>query len=220
MEYPYWVICNQTEIFGSDFCLKQTIHEGIIPDNFTYPFVLKACAEQSNLDLGRAVQKYIINSSMDWDLFVQNALVSLYAKCEDLETARSIFDEMPVKDKVSWNSIISGYASMGKWDDTFQLFEGMQEAGSNINIITLNILVGGCLSNGNFERALELLSRMYMTGSRLDLAAVIIGVGACSHISALKLGKEFHGLAIRNSLVDYVNVKKCFNYYILSLWGP
>ncbi|KAK4429561.1 Pentatricopeptide repeat-containing protein [Sesamum alatum] len=46
-----------------------------------------------------------------------------------------------------------------------------------------------------------------MSGRHLDPVAVIIGLGACSHICALKLGKEIHGLAIRNSSIDYDNVK-------------
>ncbi|KAK4429567.1 protein trichome berefringence-like 7 [Sesamum alatum] len=48
---------------------------------------------------------------------------------------------------------------------------------------------------------------MRMSGCHLDPVAVIIGLGACSHICALKLGKEIHGLAIRNSSTDYDNVK-------------
>ncbi|KAL3840078.1 hypothetical protein ACJIZ3_024669 [Penstemon smallii] len=189
------------------FAYKQMVCKGIRPDNFTYPSVLKVCAEQSNLDFGREVHKSIKASSLDWNLFVQNALVSMYGKCGDLETARSIFDEMAVKDEVSWNSIISGYASKGKWDEAFELFESMRESGMEVNIITWNTVAGGCLRTGNFKGALELLSQMRLGGNPLDPVAVIIGLGACSHISELKLGKEIHGFAIRNSFIDYINVK-------------
>ncbi|KAK4390990.1 Pentatricopeptide repeat-containing protein [Sesamum angolense] len=47
-----------------------------------------ACAEQSYLDLGKEVHRSINASSVKWNLFVQNALVSMYGKCGDLETAQ------------------------------------------------------------------------------------------------------------------------------------
>ncbi|KAK6161709.1 hypothetical protein DH2020_005090 [Rehmannia glutinosa] len=160
------------------FVYKQMCQKKIKPDHFTYPSVLKACAEQSNLDFGREVHRSINASSLKWDLFVQNALISMYGKCGDLEIALNIFNKMPVRDEVSWNSVISGYASRGMWDEAFELFESMRAAGVEANIIIWNTIAG-----------------------------VIIGLNACSHIRALKLGKEIHALAIRNSSIDYDNVK-------------
>ncbi|KAL2232279.1 UNVERIFIED_CONTAM: Pentatricopeptide repeat-containing protein [Sesamum indicum] len=189
------------------FAYEQMGLRRIRPDHCTYPCVLKACAEQSNLDFGKEVHRSINASSLKWNLFVQNALVSMYGKCGDLQTARSVFDKMPVKDEVSWNSIISGYASRGRWEEAFELFEKMQAAGVELNIITWNTVAGGCLRTGNFKGALQLICQMRMSGHHLDPVAVIIGLGACSHICALKLGKEIHGLAIRNSYTDYDNVK-------------
>ncbi|KAL8524618.1 hypothetical protein ACS0TY_014281 [Phlomoides rotata] len=189
------------------YTYKQMCCKGIRPDRFTYPSVLKACAVQSNLDFGRKVHHSIIASSLNSDLFVQNALVSMYGKCGDLESARNIFNKMPVKDDVSWNSVISEYASRGSWDEAFELFECMRVAGVEANIITWNTVAGGCLKTNNFEWALELVSQMRVVKRHLDPIALIIGLGACSHLCALRLGKEIHGLAIRNASVDYDKVK-------------
>ncbi|KAL2467851.1 Pentatricopeptide repeat-containing protein [Forsythia ovata] len=189
------------------FAYKQMVYKGIRPDNFTYPSVLKACGEQLDLGFGMEIHKSINASSLEWNLFVQNALVSMYGKCGEVDTARNIFDKMPVKDDVSWNSIISGYASKGEWGEAFKLFESMRESGVELNIITWNTIAGGCLRTGNYEGTLKLLCQMRMSGNRLDPVAMIIGLGACSHIGVLKLGKEIHGLAVRNCFVEYINVK-------------
>lgn len=189
------------------FAYKQMCQKGIRPDGFTYPSVLKACAELSDLDFGKWVHLSIKAGSLDSDLFVQNALISMYGKCGDLVTAQSIFNRMLIKDDISWNAMISEYASKGMWDEAFQLFVSMQEAGMQANVITWNTIAGGCLRTGNFERALELVSQMRVDLCCLDPVAIIIALGASSHICSLKLGKEIHGLAIRNSSIDYVNVK-------------
>lgn len=131
----------------------------------------------------------------------------MYGKCGEVDTARNIFDKMPVKDDVSWNSIISGYAFKGEWGEAFKLFESMRASGVEFNIITWNTIAGGCLRTGNYEGALKLLCQMRMNGNRLDPVAMIIGLGACSRIGVLKLGKEIHGLAIRIFFVEYINVK-------------
>lgn len=186
---------------------KHMCQKQIKPDNFTYPTILKACAELSNLDFGKEVHMSIDASSLSTDLFVQNALISMYGKCGDLDTARSIFNGMLIKDEISWNSMISEYASKDMWNEAFMLFESMQEAGIQSNVITWNTIAGGCLRTGNFKGALELVGQMRVSLCHLDPVALIIALGASSHLCSLKLGKEIHGLAVRNSSIDYVNLK-------------
>ncbi|KAK9266410.1 hypothetical protein L1049_025267 [Liquidambar formosana] len=186
---------------------RQMLNKGIIPDNFTYPSVLKACGEEFDLGLGREVHKSIDASSLEWSLFVHNALVSMYGRCGEVGVARYLFDKMPERDAVSWNSIISVYTSKGMWEEAFDLFESMRVEGVELNIITWNTIAGGCLRTGNFKRALKLLSEMRTSGIHLCSVAMIIGLGACSHTGVIKLGKEIHGSAIRSSCEEFDNVK-------------
>ncbi|KAJ9167405.1 hypothetical protein P3X46_022060 [Hevea brasiliensis] len=186
---------------------KKMISKGIRPDHFTYPSVLKACGEKLDLAFGREVHESINASCHVWSLFVHNSLVSMYAKIGELEIARCLFDKMPERDAVSWNAIISGYASKGMWKEAFELFEKMQLAGVELNIIIWNTIAGGCLQSGNFKGALELLSHMRSCGICLDSVAMIIGLGACSHIGAIRLGTEIHGSAIRSFCDGADNVR-------------
>jgi pentatricopeptide repeat protein len=186
---------------------KEMVDRGVRPDNFTYPSVLKACGEKLDLDFGREIHNSINYSSSGWNLFVHNALVSMYGKFGELDVARSLFDKMLEKDVVSWNTMISAYASIGMWEEAFELFETMRMTGIEVNIITWNTIAGGCLRMGNFKGALDLLSHMRTCGIHLDYVAMIIGLGACSHIGVIKLGKEIHGSAIRSCCDGFHNVK-------------
>ncbi|WCJ34854.1 Tetratricopeptide repeat (TPR)-like superfamily protein [Euphorbia peplus] len=177
---------------------KQMQSKGIRPDNFTYPSVLKACSETMDLAFGREVHTSIIASSQLWSLFVHNSLVSMYAKTGELDTARCLFDKMLERDAVSWNAMISGYASKGMWKEAFDLFEKMHFEGVEFNIITWNTVIGGCLQLGNYKGAFQLLAQMRSFCIHLDPVAIIIGLSACSYMGALKLGKEIHGSAIRS----------------------
>ncbi|XP_022973516.1 pentatricopeptide repeat-containing protein At1g71490 isoform X1 [Cucurbita maxima] len=205
---------------------KQMLSKGVRPDNFTFPSILKACGETQNLGFGLEVHKCINSWSNQWSLFVQNALISMYGRCGELDTARNLFDNMLDRDAVSWNSMISCYASKGMWKEAFELFDIMQSKCLEINIVTWNIIAGGCLRLGKFTRALKLLSQMRNFGIHLDDVAMIIGLGACSHIGAIRLGKEIHGFTIRHCyhksstvqnalLTMYARCKDIMRAYIL-----
>ncbi|KAJ6297228.1 hypothetical protein OIU78_022875 [Salix suchowensis] len=187
---------------------REMVHKGVRPDDFTYPSVLKACGEKLDLDFGREVHKSI-NAAYGhrWNLYVHNSLVSMYGKFGELDTAHRLFNEMPERDAVSWNGIISSYASRGMWKEAFELFEEMRLAGAEVNIITWNTIAGGCVQTRNFKGALELLSQMRRCGIDLDPVAMIIGLGACSNIGAIKLGTVIHASAIRSCFDGFDNVR-------------
>lgn len=186
--------CNEEAVLA----FQQMVNKGIRPDRFSYSCVFKACGEQLDLDLGKAIHKSLEGTFSEHDLFVLNALVSMYGKCGELDIARKIFDKIINKDPVTWNSMISLYASKGMWTEAFDLFESMNSDCRELNHITCNAIAGGFLRTGNFCGALTFLSKMRHSGLHLDSVSVIIGLGASSHLSAPRFGKEIHGLAVRS----------------------
>jgi hypothetical protein len=57
------------------------LEAGVGPDNYTFPFVLKACARLAVLEQGRQVQAHVVKLGFQSDQHVQNSLVSFYGKC-------------------------------------------------------------------------------------------------------------------------------------------
>ncbi|XP_024521090.1 pentatricopeptide repeat-containing protein DOT4, chloroplastic-like [Selaginella moellendorffii] len=91
-----------------DFFFRAMAGERVEPDAFAYSAVLGACAKMGALDRGKEIHARIIACGADTDLVVQNALVSMYAKCRSLDDAWVVFQKIRIKDVVSWNAIISG----------------------------------------------------------------------------------------------------------------
>eukprot|EP01018_Ginkgo_biloba_P031204 Gb_39249 [translate_table: standard] len=110
---------------------------GIQPDNFTFSFVLKACAAMSALPEGKEIHDDIVRSGLESDIFVRNSLVTMYAKCGSIEIAYQVFDKMPERDAISWNAMISGYAQNGYANQALDLFNQMQLAGMKPTAITM-----------------------------------------------------------------------------------
>uniref|UniRef100_A0A7N0TG16 DYW domain-containing protein n=1 Tax=Kalanchoe fedtschenkoi TaxID=63787 RepID=A0A7N0TG16_KALFE len=78
-------------------------------DNFTYPFVFKACGELGFVRVGRAVHSEAVVRGLGSDVYVGNSLVSMYSNFGEMTLARLVFDKMPVRDVTSWNTLILGY---------------------------------------------------------------------------------------------------------------
>ncbi|PQQ20552.1 pentatricopeptide repeat-containing protein [Prunus yedoensis var. nudiflora] len=52
-------------------------------------------------------------------------MISAYTRVGDLASARELFDKMPERDVVTWNSMISGYAQNGQSALAIDLFKDM-----------------------------------------------------------------------------------------------
>ncbi|KAH7284839.1 hypothetical protein KP509_34G072900 [Ceratopteris richardii] len=51
----------------------------------------------------------ILKYGMESDASIANLLISMYAKCQCLQEARSIFDMCTCRDEMTWGAIIAGY---------------------------------------------------------------------------------------------------------------
>ncbi|KAL6503143.1 hypothetical protein OROHE_023772 [Orobanche hederae] len=97
------------------------------PDSYTLSCVLKAMAEvasDGNI-LAAMMHCYVTKYAFDLDVFVNNGLVTCYSRCDDLVSAKALFDEMPERDLVSWNAMISGYSQGGFYEECKDLYRTM-----------------------------------------------------------------------------------------------
>ncbi|KAJ6348494.1 hypothetical protein OIU76_004876 [Salix suchowensis] len=100
---------------------------GITPNRFTFPFVLKACSALKEVDGGREIHFDIKRRRLESNVYVSTALVDFYAKCGCLDDAKEVFDKMPKRDVVAWNSMISGFSlHEGSYDEVVRLLVEMQ----------------------------------------------------------------------------------------------
>nr|VDD47447.1 unnamed protein product [Brassica oleracea] len=100
----------------------------VSPDRYTFPPVVKACAGVFDKEIGDSVYNQIIELGFESDLYVGNAVVDMYSRMGFLCRARQVFDEMPVRDLVSWNSLISGFSSHGYHEEAVELYRELRRS--------------------------------------------------------------------------------------------
>ncbi|ONK55857.1 uncharacterized protein A4U43_C10F1680 [Asparagus officinalis] len=119
----------------------QMEEEGIEPDGFTFPRVLKACAGIGSVQIGEGVHRHIVRCGFGNDVFVLNALVDMYAKCGDIMRACRIFERITDRDSVTWNSMLVGYIRHGLVFEALDTFRGMISTGLDPDSIALSAIL-------------------------------------------------------------------------------
>ncbi|KAJ4894940.1 Pentatricopeptide repeat-containing protein [Raphanus sativus] len=99
--------------------------ERVEPDNFTYPFLLKACARLKSVSEGKQIHGQVLKLGFGGDVFVQNGLISMYGRCGEMSLSSAVFERMESKTAASWSSMVSARAGAGMWSDCLMLFRGM-----------------------------------------------------------------------------------------------
>lgn len=108
------------------FAMRQV---GVKPSSYTFVAALKACRNLKNLQGTKQIHADVIETGFKSDANVGNMLVDVYAKCGSLVEARRVFESLPCRDVVSWNSMISGCANVGEYEEALQLYASMQQEG-------------------------------------------------------------------------------------------
>ncbi|KAM0004646.1 putative tetratricopeptide-like helical domain superfamily, DYW domain-containing protein [Helianthus debilis subsp. tardiflorus] len=114
------------------------------PNKFTYPFVIKAAAELLDIRVGKVIHGMVVKMSLGSDVFILNSLIHFYASCGCLDSAYRVFINIPVRDVVSWNSIITGFAQGDRADDALKVFHEMQGDGLRPDNVTMMSVLTAC----------------------------------------------------------------------------
>lgn len=147
---------------------------GLQPDFYTFPPVLKAC---KNLYDGRKIHCLVFKLGFEWDVFVAASLVHMYCRFGLVGIARKLFDNMPVRDRGSWNAMISGYCQSGKASEALDVLDEMRSEGVKMDPVTIASILPVCAQSD------DILS------------------GMLYHLYAIKHGLDFD-LFVANALIN------------------
>ncbi|CAJ1977176.1 unnamed protein product [Sphenostylis stenocarpa] len=120
---------------------RWTVRNGFVPDVYTIPAVLKSCAKFSGTGEVKQFHPLTVKTGLWCDNYVQNTLVHVYSISGDIVCAGKVFDDMLVRDVVSWTGLISGYVKAGLFNEAIGLFLRMDV---EPNVATFVSILGAC----------------------------------------------------------------------------
>lgn len=105
--------------------VKDMGNANLKPDSFTLSSVLPVFAEYVDVIKGKEIHGYAIRRGFDADVFVGSSLIDMYANCNRIKDSLWVFNLLPKRDAISWNSIIAGCVQNSMFDEGLIFFRQM-----------------------------------------------------------------------------------------------
>ncbi|KAJ4963853.1 hypothetical protein NE237_023792 [Protea cynaroides] len=145
---------------GSLYIFSQMVSQGLSPNCFTFTSLAAACASMTVLSSGQQVHGGIIRRGFERNLALANALLDMYAKCGNIADSYKIFSEMPLRDVVSWTSMMIGYGTHGYGKEAIGLFDQMVDSGIRPDEVVFVGVLSACSHAGLVGEGLKYFNSM------------------------------------------------------------
>ncbi|KNA10971.1 hypothetical protein SOVF_139390 [Spinacia oleracea] len=192
---------------------------GVVFDPVTYTTALSFCLDDKGFLFGFQLHSNILKSGFRCEVFIGNALITLYSRQGRIIEAEKVFHGMQMKDSVSWNAILCGYSQDGRYGlETICTFYAMLRQNVRPDNVSLTAAISAC----GYEKLLEM-------GRLLHGLSVKVGFGSDCAVCNLLMSTYakcevnedaktvFQGMAERN-VVSWTTMISVFHEDALSLF--
>ncbi|XP_059434929.1 pentatricopeptide repeat-containing protein At2g13600-like [Corylus avellana] len=157
---------------------------GVPIDSYTLCSSLTASSSIRNVRVGKQVHALVAKSGWSSSVFVGSALVDLYAKSLVIDDAEVMFDEIPVKNTVCANALLSGYGEAKMWLEGLDLVRKMPVMNLDYDHFTMSAILRACAGLSAFEFGMQvhayLIRTVYDVGKDVFLQSSLIEMyGKC-----------------------------------------
>ncbi|TKY63941.1 Pentatricopeptide repeat-containing protein [Spatholobus suberectus] len=136
---------------------------------------LKVAAKRALLPIGKQLHAHLIKFGSCHVLSLQNQILSVYLKCKETEDAEKLFEELPVRNVVSWNILIRGIVGCGNSIENdlnrqpcFSYFKRMLLEMVVPDGTTFNGLIGACVKFHDIDMGFQFHCFAVKLGLDLD----------------------------------------------------
>lgn len=133
---------------------------GMKPDQVTMLSVISACAHLGALDQAKWIHLYVDKSGFGKDLRINNAIINMYAKCGNLESAREVFKKMRRRNVISWTCMINAFALHGDASNALSFFHKMKDENIEPNKVTFVGVLYACSHAGLVDEGRKIFASM------------------------------------------------------------
>ncbi|XP_017977515.1 PREDICTED: pentatricopeptide repeat-containing protein At5g03800 [Theobroma cacao] len=123
------------------FFLRRRLEGTMDMDDVTLTSVLGVCGTLGFEEMGEQIHCHALKIGFVSDLVVLNSVISMYAKCGNMNGAIKVFNNMPIRDVVSWNALIAGHILHRQGEEALAVWSMMEEADIKADTITLILVI-------------------------------------------------------------------------------
>lgn len=182
-------------------------YDNVNPVVYNFTYLLKVCGDNAELRRGKEIHAQLITNGFSSNLFAMTGIANMYGKCRKIDEAYKMFDRMPERDLVSWNTIIAGYAQNGFSNMALQLFVQMQKEGQRPDFVTVVSIIPSVASIGSLRIGMPVHGYVLKSGfdTLVNISTALIDMYCkCGSIGVARLifdGMEERNVVTWNSMI-------------------
>ena len=143
--------------------------------------LLKNCAQKKDLSQGTRIHAHLVRRGflLEKSPHVTTTLIHMYAKCGDLSNAHQVHDEVQIRNVVSWNILIAGYAQGGELGEVLYILEGMKGEGIKPSPVTFISVLNACSHVGLVDKGetyFEAMAQSYGVTPTLEHQSCLVDI--------------------------------------------
>ncbi|GAA0152964.1 hypothetical protein LIER_11316 [Lithospermum erythrorhizon] len=162
---------------------------GLRMDPFILSLALKACGLNVNAKCGMLLHSLGVKSGLVDSVFVGSSILDMYTKVGKVSEGCQFFDEMPLRNVVSWTAMITGLVRSGFHKDGLMYFSEMWKDGVEYEAYSFAIALKACANIGFLNHGREIHAQTIKKG--VDVTSYVINSLAMLYS---KCGKLKYGL--------------------------
>ncbi|XP_073013290.1 pentatricopeptide repeat-containing protein At2g03880, mitochondrial-like [Typha latifolia] len=174
--------------------LMQELHRsGMLPSLSSFTSSVFACANIEALEVGRQLHSLAIKAGSQFNTYVNNSLITMYAKCKTMEDVAQVFSRMRARDTVSWNSVIAAFSQNYMLEDARITFDKMPIR----DVVSWTSIISAYVQAEHGHEAMQLFVKMLGEGVLPNSPTITSILSTCGSLGATKLGQQIHTFAVK-----------------------
>ncbi|KAK4363749.1 hypothetical protein RND71_018990 [Anisodus tanguticus] len=186
--------------------LPQLHQNGLLHDQFSLNQIISTCAKLGSLSVGIQTHCQIIKFRFDSNVFINTALVDMYGKCGIVTSAQQVFDEMPERNVVTWNALISGYLDTHYPEKAIALFLGMIREGISPTPSSVSATLVGCARLEACKLGVQLHALSWKVGFSLDVTVGTVLIDMYSKCLDLETSRRVFDQMYERNVITWTSM--------------
>ncbi|KAI3518785.1 hypothetical protein L1887_07598 [Cichorium endivia] len=144
--------------------------EGLRPNQYTYPSILRTCTLVGDLNLGEQIHTQVVKTGFQLNVYVCSVLIDMYSKHGYLDTGLKILKRLNEKDVVSWTAMIAGYTQHDLFLEALKTFYDMIHEGIQSDNIGFSSAISACAGIQAIGQGSQIHGQTVVNGYSSDLS--------------------------------------------------
>lgn len=176
------------------------------PNEFILASVLRACTQLRTIDCAAQVHDFSIKAGFSSDVYVGTALIDFYSKNGDIEEARLVFDELPVRNAVTWTTIITCYSQAGSSETSLQLFNQMRQTDTLPDRYVLSSAISACSMLEFLEGGKQIHGFVLRNGVDMDVSVNNVLIDLYSKCRKVRNARKIFDSMVSKNVVSWTTM--------------